>query len=317
MAEKEQSRMRIIVFKGSGKDKPEEFHFSHGKISIGRQARGGPADRQGLHIQSDRLVSRKHARLCKKGGLWLLEDLGSRHGTRVDGRQIKGEGPVELLPGTPVQMGATEWTLVPSAWLYLRRGRVILYGPCSSSLSYAAFHCGVPVIGYLAARNFGRARSKPMDATLEIEGFSKPSDIRVPALDPGKNCKLKSPKIRFRIEKLRRITEPAPTRLLLKLNGKAGALAGKSMEMLGFWDWSHEPSARKTIAAFVSPRNPLLERLMTEARASLADLAGTEAFGGLLRSGREHGEQLVLQAIYQTLSERHSIHWLPPEITLS
>jgi LysM repeat protein len=48
-------------------------------------------------------VSRHHARLTRRGNDWILEDLGSRNGTTVNGRRITG--PVVLTPGAQVGLG--------------------------------------------------------------------------------------------------------------------------------------------------------------------------------------------------------------------
>ena len=54
-------------------------------------------------ILNEPSVSRRHAELYQEDGEWLVSDLGSRHGTRVNGRPIGG--PVRLLPGDEVSCG--------------------------------------------------------------------------------------------------------------------------------------------------------------------------------------------------------------------
>jgi LysM repeat protein len=51
----------------------------------------------------DAEVSRHHARLTRQGNNWVLEDLGSRNGTFVNGQRISG--PVMLTPGAQVDFG--------------------------------------------------------------------------------------------------------------------------------------------------------------------------------------------------------------------
>ena len=53
-------------------------------------------------IDSER-VSRLHARVWRDGARVLLEDLGSRNGTRVNGARI--EGRTELASGNHVEIG--------------------------------------------------------------------------------------------------------------------------------------------------------------------------------------------------------------------
>jgi len=51
-------------------------------------------------------VSRRHARVVVSDGRALLEDLGSTHGTFLEGRRI--QGPVELKHGECIRIGPTQ-----------------------------------------------------------------------------------------------------------------------------------------------------------------------------------------------------------------
>jgi len=65
-------------------------------VTIGRQ--------QGNTIQlTEKNVSRRHARLVPDGEIWVLEDLGSYNGVKVNGRSV--EGRVSLREGDVVQIG--------------------------------------------------------------------------------------------------------------------------------------------------------------------------------------------------------------------
>jgi LysM repeat protein len=54
-------------------------------------------------VIDDAEVSRHHARMTLRGNDWVLEDLGSRNGTFVNGQRITG--PVILTPGSQVALG--------------------------------------------------------------------------------------------------------------------------------------------------------------------------------------------------------------------
>ena len=56
-------------------------------------------------VLADELVSRRHARVSPSGAGAVVEDLGSRNGTFVNGNQIPG--PTRLEPGDQLQLGVT------------------------------------------------------------------------------------------------------------------------------------------------------------------------------------------------------------------
>ena len=58
----------------------------------------------------DRFLSRRHARLYREGDSWLIEDLGSRNGTFVNGRRI--ERPEAVRPGDVLTMSASRLELL-------------------------------------------------------------------------------------------------------------------------------------------------------------------------------------------------------------
>jgi DNA-binding winged helix-turn-helix (wHTH) protein len=59
-------------------------------------------------------VSRRHARIVVSGETATLEDLGSRNGTRIRDREVKG--PVPLSDGDPIEIGSVQMTfrIVPA-----------------------------------------------------------------------------------------------------------------------------------------------------------------------------------------------------------
>jgi len=57
----------------------------------------------------DATVSAHHARLSHQGGQWILEDLGSRNGTRVNGVGV--EGMLVLTYGDDLQLGEVQFGL--------------------------------------------------------------------------------------------------------------------------------------------------------------------------------------------------------------
>lgn len=54
-------------------------------------------------VLEDPNVSRRHAELRPRGGSWILTDLGSTNGSRVNGRPITG--PTVVTPGDEIELG--------------------------------------------------------------------------------------------------------------------------------------------------------------------------------------------------------------------
>jgi adenylate cyclase len=78
--------------------------FDASRIAIGR-----PSDTEipDADLSPDSRVSRQHAVLEVKNGVFWLTDLGSRCGTQVNGREIRGQGEWRLWPEDLVQIGQT------------------------------------------------------------------------------------------------------------------------------------------------------------------------------------------------------------------
>ncbi|MEA2441608.1 MAG: hypothetical protein QOH76_3032 [Thermoleophilaceae bacterium] len=55
-------------------------------------------------VIDDRTVSRHHAAIHREGYLWMLEDLGSTNGTRVNGTQVRERAAI--VPGDELSFGA-------------------------------------------------------------------------------------------------------------------------------------------------------------------------------------------------------------------
>jgi hypothetical protein len=61
-------------------------------------------------VVDDPNVSRRHAEVRPSGGSWIVRDLGSTNGVKVNGRRI--QGPQSLKPGDEIQLGTSRVTFV-------------------------------------------------------------------------------------------------------------------------------------------------------------------------------------------------------------
>lgn len=85
---------------------PFDFLPEEGDVIVGRSSDAGIA-------VPDRSMSRRHARLFREGGDWLVEDLGSRNGTLLNGRRITEPTPVGV--GTVLRIGSTTVNVTEAA----------------------------------------------------------------------------------------------------------------------------------------------------------------------------------------------------------
>ncbi len=98
--------MKLVV--EQGKLAGHAFGLERPVIVIGR---GRDCD----IILDEHQVSRQHARLQQTSQGWMLLDLGSTNGTRVNGRPLMPREPYALRPGDRISLGACVMALEPPA----------------------------------------------------------------------------------------------------------------------------------------------------------------------------------------------------------
>ena len=59
-------------------------------------------------VLEDPNISRQHAEIRPRGGSWVLADLGSTNGSRLNGRWIQGSEVIK--PGDEIELGSTRLT---------------------------------------------------------------------------------------------------------------------------------------------------------------------------------------------------------------
>ncbi len=73
------------------------------RMVVGERGATLGRSRQCEIVIDDPNVSRRHAELRPRGGSWVLTDLGSTNGSRVNGRDI--ESPTVVKPGDEIELG--------------------------------------------------------------------------------------------------------------------------------------------------------------------------------------------------------------------
>jgi hypothetical protein len=58
-------------------------------------------------VLDDENVSRRHAEVCPSGGSWIVKDLGSTNGVKVNGRRLDPSRPQSLKRGDTIELGTS------------------------------------------------------------------------------------------------------------------------------------------------------------------------------------------------------------------
>lgn len=89
-----------IEFVGGPRDGQTE-RFSGNTVTVGRDSDSD------VVFAADRTVSRQHARVVRDGDQYFVQDVGSSHGTFVDGVQVTGQTRRAVEAFQPVRVGAS------------------------------------------------------------------------------------------------------------------------------------------------------------------------------------------------------------------
>ncbi|MFA5252463.1 MAG: FHA domain-containing protein, partial [Phycisphaerae bacterium] len=279
----------VIFNKTRRANEIREVCFVQNEILVGRKDLDKPDFRPDLNLE-DLHVSRRHTLIRKVGSKYFIQDLNSKRNTIVDGKSIGGHGEVELTPCACVQTGDTIWTIVPVDWSFIQCGDVIICASHLTEISYCLYHCGTQIIGPIVAVNLCNRQSNPMRLRLQIAGYSESCEVEIPAIEPISRISIGVPTIRLNLEKLKNQVEPIHTYVDVKIVGQTTAISRKDITVLGFWDWPYNEAARKAIAAFVSPRNSVIESIVLKAEEQLKDTTGFKTFHDLLLTDRDDTE---------------------------
>lgn len=313
MMAKSSEMLKVVVIGGSGRIETRDIEFTGNEILVGRRDPCEPEYKPGLELEDPR-VSRRQAVIHKKADKYFIQDLNSKRNTIVDGEGIAGKGEVELVAGAVIQTGDTIWAVIPSDWLFIQCGDAIICASCLAEMSYCLFHCGTPIVGPIVVRNLGDRRSSPMRLRLELIGYSEPCEVEIPAVEPGSRISFGAPAIRLHPEKLKNQVEVAYSRLDAEIVGRADCRTTKDVTILGFWDWPFNESARKALAGFVSPRNPVIENIVIKAQKKLKKATGVDTFRDLLRTGHADAQRLIVKTLYDFLKDERNIFYTDPKL---
>jgi len=220
---------------------------------------------------------------------------------------------VEFIPGSPVLTGETLWTIVPHDWLLIRSHNVIACGPFAEMVSYATCHCGIPLVGPLTAWNFGSYPSRSWRLRLQLENYGDPWFVNVPEIPAGGSLALGTSEGHLHLGQMELKLAPESTKLSVSVGAGRSTTASHDVTILPTWSWPYGARYRTTLAGFVLPDHPIMQRVVGEACVGTRNTTGMPSFRALIQSGYRKSEEHVLRALYRYLKNDCVLHWCPPE----
>lgn len=276
-----------------GPQKSEAWPLVPGMVAvIGRQAADSPAPT--VDLWPDTRVSRRHAEIWERDGGWWIEDRGSTHGTRVNHIEIAGQGPVAMSPWAEIELGETQLILAPPEWHRLRGDALAIDLGLSPALNLAVVHSGLPIISYLAVRNWGTVAQPAGVLELALGTRGVGCQVSIPELGPGESFVLRNALV-LPVDDAMLEGQLERSRQSLRVSVDGRALVGElpALWLLAHNDWSCAEEHQLSLAAFVQPNHPLVSELVMEATGDGANRGASEA----------------LATIYQELAERWDISY--------
>lgn len=288
-----------------------EIPLKRESLFLGRAHEDWNPDVDFAQLCCDFRVSKKHARLFFKDGNWWIEDLGSKHGTLVDGEEIKGiSEPTKLLPGVPVAMGDSIWQVDPSNLFRKYQGDLIIEYQRVPAINFSLYQCGIPVISNLKIRNRETSKSPPVKINISIPGYSDSWERSLSPLSCQEEVTFDKIYIPLHCEKLEGREVRVNARLIIQVNEELITDQNEKMPILGFYHWPLDSAFRKSLACFVQPSHPVVQHIVLDAIPYLSRSEKISSFTHLLYSEREDRADVSLRAIYETLGERYKIHYV-------
>jgi len=235
-------------------------------LRIGRPIRIGRADsgvRPDVDLSPDRAVSRCHAELWFAEGDWWIQDVGSRHGTRVNTHSIPIRSPVRCSPGCELSLGNTSLTILSPDCHRLRGNGVVVDLHVASRLSYtlATSRLAPDVRGtaYSAAGHL----ITTTDVRLTLDRFVEVALSATGLSENGKRA-LTTTSYTLSMEALLMLDHQSPT-WKVEIGGQRVDDGSLACAVLPYDEWSYLPEHWASLATFVQPGHPAVIRAARDA----------------------------------------------------
>lgn len=295
--------VRFIVLSGG---KTDEIELDADSITVGRRRAGGIVP--DVNLEWDMEVSRDlHCVVTSVNGALLIKDCASKNGTFIGNVRLESGIERELPFAEPVRTGCTIWTLIPAGWMAVRLDNVFFFGRCPDFLFYPLFDCLKFATFEFYGINTGATSPEVFHIKLEIPGLSSKAELGL-RLNEFERTKLDISSFALDYHSIKSLKNPVKTALYIEITyGGDIKQFQKETVVMGIWDFPFAGDCWRAAAAYVSPFNEDICRIVQSAETGFRAQIGFESFEALLRSGEPFAERRIFEAIYEFL--RGSNQW--------
>jgi len=177
----------------------------------------------------------------------------------------------------------------------------------SPSINYALYHCHVPVIHDLGIKNVGQEKISAVDLSFDVTGYCRPWTKIVKNLAPGESVHLGKVPLELRYERLEGLEGRRYADFVVEVDGKR--FHTEEIGILGFYEWSLDRSARKSLACFIQPAHPLVYQIVADADVLLGSGDLSLSLDRILARNAGDDVHTILETIYEALCTRYNIRY--------
>ena len=191
---------------------------------------------------------------------------------------------------------------LPSTHVF-RHGNLRFALDAVSAFSYLSHHCHIPVINSIHVTNEGDSPLHAVTLTIDIPGYAVPASLHIEPPSPGGTCRVAPVPLELCYDRLQGLEARRYAALTVAVDGHV--VCRDEILVLGFYEWSLAPDARKTLACYVQPGHAVVQQILADVREiDPAMESGVTAAGFV---GAESDAASELRRIYETLQFRYNL----------
>lgn len=291
--------MEMKLYILTGPQDTKEHRLINKVVIVGRQ------DKESnwypdIDLVQDKRVSRKHIGIWQEQGGYRIKDVGSKHGTLVNGEEIKGKANGVLLEnGSEIRIGDSVLNFEPANRLHLEHNGLNIDFELLETVNFSLHHCGFSLISNLKVYNNSSSNLEPQEISFYLQGYSEEKIVRLPSLNSKQSIKIGDVDIKLDALRLEGQIEKENSKLLVKI--KDEVILCKDVLILAYNAFSLEelPEHQVSLASFVQPLHPLVQRIISDT-GSLVELKNSK---------RPERFKQIIKVIYESLAGQYSLHY--------